>query len=478
MKQPFYSFIKNVNITYREDLARPSYVLENIRDVLGLDVNGFDVPVRPSRTSILNQFEVSPTDIKFLDSLMPEYVVGIGSKYTYKAGCNKITRKDEKLPDFNGLPHGMSLIVIKQANNGGEFFVDGTPVYRTIPDWLYSRNMPSYSWNRPDVVLLVPIGKECKIEQVTSGVMEVFTFPVYGTVDPYKCVLKHIDVDTTYTTKYHTVLNKINDIMENPTKYESSDRAIVRGLLQSMDSEAICNTFDRYRLTQQDRIFEPHELLITPAPHITDITYTVDGIFHRIRTNAVVNIPENATNIIINNKDNTGTGYLIDIKNYVTAIMECSLHNTQPIVDLRLATIPMGDKLPQIAFYYLSNQVYPSGAKFTDLVGDDAILYAKCIAMRRRVTLGLTSVANLRNTDAPIYHTDDTIDGLSKLSSNAQPDSYITKELQVIPDGYGKYEVTYTPLHFVLCVDSTGNEELFDESDANHSDFVHADTSY
>ncbi len=430
---PFYVFRESVIITdiseddYRaakglvpkRDIREyPDPSLINVWDLRDGDlskvgINGMDVfrPDLRSSVSIRDRFEVDTPS--FLDNLFNNVKIGVGSKHIYIAKDFMRKHRDARLPDLDGLPHVMTMVIFSPAGrnyrySGGRLLIndiDALESYKHYNDDKYGNQ-----------IVLFPITSIHEVTEITRGERHTFVFPVYGHFDPFSRIVKRVS-NTEYTTVYDEILDEIDTMPDS----DNSDRAMFLSKLEVLKDESLCRKFVMYRIGQGDCVPYEHNHGISEDDHIEEMP----EILSEIR--------ETVGRLKLRFED------AIRANIEMAKEQECKL------------TI---DDLPKNAFAYVAKNLYFSDTSIKDLRGVDAHIYQLASSAKRKIHLSFVNLNEFINSDSliPVFIANLDASQMTQISRLGLPRSEYISEIQTTYDDQGGYDPRYTRLYCTMFI--------------------------
>lgn len=200
----------------------------------------------------------------FLNFYFPKILVGLGSKHIYREGDFMKEHYDTRLPDKDGLPHIMTMLVTDDISH---LRVNGKTVNLTKP----KRN--SYGDEDKYIVLFT---LNCPHEIIQLGKNKVrtsFAFPVYGIYDPFFGLKKKVS-----SKEPANIYDKLLEIIDNE---EYEDLAELQGYIDALEDFELSQEIVKYRFRHGDSVpsernhgvrAENYECGYEPN-YVTEITY-------------------------------------------------------------------------------------------------------------------------------------------------------------------------------------------------------------
>lgn len=457
-------------------------------DLSKVGIDGKDTYRKDLRksVSIRNRFTMEVPN--FLKNLFKKVKLGVGSKHIYVKGDFMRKHRDARLPDLDGLPHLMTLVVLpdsydhKKYYSGGELYINDVDV---VKEFFKSGNRYDDSYG--NTMVLFPITSVHEVKEITSGERHTFVFPVYGEFDPFHCIKRQVGTSTTYTTIYDEILDDIDDITQTDC---SETRGHFLGKLEALGDRSLCRRFVEYRIKQGDYIPSEHCHGIDPydrqsdseddsedAPvFVTRIEYTIDDQRVVVQTNEEHKIPDGAVSIVINaslatsSVDDTQKEPTVRLPRALKNIKEEILRKKKRFTDSIEANLiaaktqdcklHAGD-LPDGPFAYVAKNLYYSDTKEDQLLGVDAYVLQLAKQSNRDVHVSMTDISKFVQRSSVIkafYATPDNSKLLQFAQVNEIPNSNFITGLYTEHDDQGGYDPRFTRLHCVILIGGQKNE--------------------
>lgn len=438
-----------------------------------------------SSTSIRNRFEIhSPS---FLKNLFNGVKLGVGSKHIYTKGDFMRKHRDARLPDLDGLPHIMTLVVFDRDGynrsspfTGGELMINDVDVL----DIYAKRESRTNYYNRPDgnIMVLFPITSIHEVKPVLSGERHTFVFPVYGNFDQFGRIMRSMGRNTSYTTVYDEILDDLPDMVDS-ADYQ---RGQFLGKLEVLDNSSICKTFVKYRKAFDDCVPSEHAHGIdmyavdsdsdsgSDLEFVTSVSYTLNGEHKKIETNRPVLIPDGATNIKVNYDSESESAAeptdehaadpanirlprrLAYIRDKVLELKEEFETNLRENIEMsesqecKLAV----DALLKEAFVYIAKNMYFSDSSRIELRGVDAHILKLAAEANRKTHVTFTDLSPFvkTNSAALVYYFNADNTALDVIIGDNLPHSEYISSIHTEHDDQGGYDPSYTRKHCVVFV--------------------------
>ncbi len=490
--KPFYLFREFANITdTTEDAHRASQGLcsrdevtsyngETFIDVWDLvdgdlskvGVKGENVYREDLRKSVSIRDRFTIRKPAFLRYLFKEVKVGVGSKHIYTTGDFMAPHRDARLPDFKGLPHVMTLVVLRSYKNynGGDLLINDVNVMTLFEEKdKKSKEFPHYY----ERFVLFPITSMHEITPLTAGSRHSFVFPVFGHLDLFRQSTYQFSKYVKYTTKYDEILAALDKMVE--IKYGNSEfRGELLGMIETLSNWKLSRDFVKIRMIIGDfvpseranGVDEEYEDSCDEYDDVykysTNVTYTLNG--NQVSTTitdegAIDIIPDAATQVTIRQiKELVWEGFSInrriaDIKDEVTKMKQVFDENIELNREVAQRTIEI-DELPEDSFIYVASTLYYSDATAGDLIGDDAYIYSKASRACRKIVHRFVGNLHKYVSSNPILDVYIIKDGkLTQITSaDLLPDTEYIDHLHAEHDDQGGYDCEYERLHCCLVI--------------------------
>ena len=488
--RPFYLFRANVKITdinedaYRtannlckkEDIKQyPDPTLINVWDLVDGDLSTVGIkgenvyrPDLRQSVSIRDRFTVKYTE--FLNNLFTKYKVGVGKKNIYVKDDFMAKHRDTRLPDLDGLPHVMTMVVLEQYDRwrGGKLFINDISVTDLFEK--NDHNGWEYTSNR---IIVFPITSLHEITPIISGNRHSFVFPIYGVLRSFNLLVKTLHPYTNYTTLYSEVLKDLAK-MTPPSYGDSEFRGELLGKIDEIGNENLSIAFVKVRNILGD--FVPSEKSHGVSDSYSDsgsdhgpiysnevvVSYNLDNTQHtkRLLAGGSFDVPENAKNIRVQQlRTLLSDSYTVDdrlsaIHEKVTALQEDYLANLELNRKANLQSESSIATLPTDSFIYVAKNLYYSDTKIENLIGTDAHIYALATKANRKVHVAFIGdlykyITSSSNID--LYRS--ISDVLVKITDrDLLPYTDYIQELYAEHDDQGGYDCKYERLHCCLVI--------------------------
>ncbi len=499
----FYVFKESVHITditedkyradkdlvSRKDLRRfPDESLIDVwklcdGDLSKVGINGQDVyrPDLRSSVSIRDRFTVNK--VSFLGKLFSKVQIGVGSKHIYVAKDFMRKHRDTRLPDLDGLPHVMTMVVFASSYDASGCYYSGGKLLINDVDVIeaYSRvNKDTNDYYSDDgyssygnQIVLFPITSIHEVTEITQGERHTFVFPVYGHFDPFSRIVKNVGNNSKYTTVYDEILEDLNSMVDST----DTDRAHFLGKLEVLEDESICAKFVRFRNSHGDYVPHEHSHGVNQdnsdselPEFITRITYELDGKPVMVNSNSYVALPVGATNVVINGPaittSDTSDNHLADtekLPRLLAEIRDKVIYLKRNFEETIIANIEMtkqeeckltASDLPKEAFAYVAKNMYFSDTSVRDLRGVDAYIYQLALESKRKLHLVFTNLKEFTsgNSVVPVYYLNSTTSTLVPISRANLPQSDYITAIYTEHDDQGGYDPRYSRLHCTVFI--------------------------
>jgi hypothetical protein len=458
----------------REDVRRyPDKSLIDVWDLVDGDlskvgINGqsvYRVDLRKSVT-IKDRFRIDHAC--FLNKLFDTVKVGIGSKHIYTVGDFMAPHRDTRLPDLNGLPHVMTLVVLQNRATymGGELLVNGENVLE-----LFNRDENADS---SDIMILFPITSLHEVKQIAAGSRHSFVFPVYGRLDIFNRIFRTMSPCNKYTTTFDEVLISLDKMLRNDyTGYDVDEfHGALLGKINTLNDVQLSRQFvkclnilgyfvptERAHGVPDDYEDSSDEYTETSKPRTT-VTYLLNNAWTTHVVHTTFKVPATATQITVDQVSETTTSkYTVDdrlekIRNKVRKIQKLFNENValnQEIAKKSQANITT---LPNEVFVYAASSMYYSDAAADSLIGVDALVYQLATKAGRKVKHAFIPNLHTYVSASSIINVYYVKKGELVRITTAEllPDTEYINSLHAEHDDQGGYDCEFDRLHCCLVI--------------------------
>lgn len=370
--------------------------------------------------------------------------VGTGSKHIYVAGDFMKEHYDTKLPDLDGLPHIMTLIV---TNSIEELRVCGKPVPRISSDSYERTYGVLFTLNCPHEVL-----------PIQYGTRHSFVFPVYGeykglttrpgkeSINLYDSIIEALHDKANTPSHLHGWLKSV----ENP----AVERLIIR--LRKMDGDYIgdanygsneYNGYGDYR-DHDDDYSEVEDQGVYAGTYTDEKGETVEGEF-----SSVFEIPF-AKNLSIK----AVSGKVMILKKIETLVLEEKADmeaKYKQFLDTEVPPLSPDTEIPSHPFFVQLQGRYLPAATAADLVSRDAVVQKFLVDKGRKVEFVPVSAGD-RDYDAGLvfmFHDGKLVSTGSRWSRSVEKfDKLSSSGGYVEFDDQGGYDPHYSRVSGMLVV--------------------------
>ena len=448
----------------REDAQYSDKTLIDVWDLVDGDlstvgIKGKNIMREDLRKSVSIRDRFKMDEPSYLCNLFNKAKIGLGSKHIYVPGDFMAPHRDARLPDINGMPHSMTLVVFSRdlPYMGGELLINGINPLNVLQD-------PGAA----NPMVLFPINQMHEVTKVTFGIRHVFVFPVYGELNIFNQLVNRRSYKPVLI--YSEIINDLNTLIQgNPFNDEFCGELL--GKLETLENERLCEEFVKYRNIRGEYVptERSHDVPDDYSDSCDDheeydlhniISYCVDGEQVVKTTSDTFHLPEQATNITV-----TPVKELSQNKYDANARLKYILGKVQDMQQSYLDNIAINrelaikqksniESLPKEAFIYVAKNLYYSDANENALVGIDAHIYHLASKNRTTVVNFMRDIYKYAQSTSPIDIYIESDGALKKLTtSDLLPTSKYIDNLYAEHDDQGGYDCEYDIFHCCIVVD-------------------------
>lgn len=328
-----------------------------------------------------------------LHILFVKIKIGMGSKHIYKPGGFMKKHYDSRLPSFNvkqynqetrknelvAHDHIMTLILIKNYGYyGGDLYVEDKLV-------VSSEGAGNLNF-KPYVAVLFSLNASHEVKPVTSGLREVFVFPIYGVYNPTESICRYLQIKDASEIK-DLVLKELKQELLNilsgtKEKDPGDQRAMTQGFVTILDDSTALEMFVKYRQALGDYV-SGYDEFEGPTVLKAKVTYTLSGHPFEMVVLDEFHVPNTARNV------------KVTVVNAAYQILEGLIDHVTNNVQVAVTPKPgwrndifqeLDEGLPKNPFVVFLTGKYFSDAPITELTPEDKKAYTLVNETGRKVT--------------------------------------------------------------------------------------------